>query len=1166
MNRIPRNPSKLGRFLKQGYPPASNRLTRVAAALLGAALFMVLAACQPQTIEVEIPVTRIVEVPVETVVEKPVEVQVTRVVEKPVEVVVTRVVEKPVEVVVTRLVEKPVEVVVTRLVEKPVEVVVTRLVEKSVEAVVTPAPESVNVAQFGSARVSSGTHSAFAAIDGDTETPWSAGGHPAQWFEVILERFALVDRIEMVVAQSPAGETSHQIWIGDASGASTKLHEYTDVHTSDGQTLILPLDPPLVLDRVMILTTKSPSWVAWREVRVFGVSTLQPQFAGPPPDWPQIKLRGDLEMPVQITNAGDGSGRLFVVEQKGRIRVVSDGVLLPTPFLDISEQVSCCHEQGLLSVAFPPDYDEKQHFYINYTNSEGDAVIARYRVTSDQNVADPQSAEIILRIDQPHKIHNGGHMEFGPKDGYLYIGTGDGGAQSDPENLAQDPSTLLGKMLRIDVESGVSPYTIPASNPFVQTAGYRDEIWALGLRNPWGFSFDKQTGDLYIGDVGYRKFEEINYQPASSKGGENYGWAILEGIHCHVPPYEPVAFCDAEGFTPPVAEYPHSQGCAVIGGPVYRGTRSTSMRGIYFYADFCTGRIWGLRQVGDTWESALLYDAPFRITAIGEDEDGNLYVTNYNEGFTLALEARIQAPAATPVEAVVAQAPERPNIALFGSVRASSGTQSASHAIDGDPETSWTSRVYPVQWLEVTFDRFYLVDRIEMVVAQSPAGETSHEIWIGEASGTSTKLHEYIDVPTSDGQTLSLPLDPPLVLNQVAILTTKSPSWVAWREVRVLGSLTTQPQFAGPPLDWPQINLRGDLELPVQITNAGDGSGRLFVVEQKGRIRVISDGALLPTPLLDISGQVSCCHEQGLLSVAFPPDYAKKRYFYVNYTNTEGDTVIARYRLTSDSNVADSRRAEIILRIDQPNAIHNGGHMAFGPNDGYLYIGAGDGGPVGDPENRAQDPSTLLGKLLRIDVESGVSPYAIPDDNPFAQTAGYRGEIWALGLRNPWGFAFDKQTGDLYIGDIGEGEFEEVNYQPTSSKGGENYGWAICEGIRCNNPTPSSSTGFTQPVAEYQHSHGCAIVDDPIYRGSQFVSLHGIYLYTDFCSGRIWGLRNIDGKWVSALLYDAPFRITSIGEDEDGKLYITNYNDGSILALEGQIQASAATPSVAPEQ
>ena len=1115
---------------------------------------MILTACQPQIVELDKPVTRIIE--------KPIEVGVTRIVKEPVEVQVTRLVEKPVEVVVTRVVEKPVEVVVTRVVEKTVEVVVTRLVEKPGEPVVTPPPESINVARSGSARVSSGTHSAFAAIDGDPQTSWSAGGHPDQWIEVRFDRFHLIDRIEMVVAQAPAGETSHQIWVGDASGASTKLHEYTDFPTSDGQTLSLPVDPPLVLDRVSILTTKSPSWVAWREVRVFGVSTLQPQFAGPPLDWPQIKLRGNLELPIQITNAGDGSGRMFVVEQKGRIRIISDGALLPTPFLDISGQVSCCHEQGLLSVAFPPDYAKKRYFYVNYTNTEGDTVIARYRLTSDSNVADSRRAEIVLRIDQPNAIHNGGHMAFGPNDGYLYIGTGDGGPAGDPENRAQDPGTLLGKMLRIDVESGVSPYAIPASNPFAETAGYRGEIWALGLRNPWGFAFDKQTGDLHVGDVGESEFEEVNYQPASSKGGENYGWAILEGIHCHVGPYEPTAFCDAEGFTQPVAEYQHSQGCAIIGGPVYRGSQFISMQGIYFYADFCSGRIWGLRRIDGKWESALLYDAPFQITAIGEDENGNLYVTNYNQGFILALEARIQPLAATPVETVVAQAPERPNIALFGSARVSSGIDSASHAIDGDAETSWESRLYPVQWLEVTFDRFYLVDRIEMVVAQSPAGETSHQIWVGDAAGTSTKLHEYINVPTSDGQTLSLPVDPPLVLNQVSILTTKSPSWVSWREVRVLGSLTTQPQFAGPPPDWPQIDLRGDLELPVQITNAGDGSGRLFVVEQKGRIRVISDGVLLPTPFLDISGQVSCCQEQGLLSVAFPPDYAKKRYFYVNYTNTEGDTVIARYRLTSDPNVADSRRAEIILRIDQPNAIHNGGHMAFGPNDGYLYIGTGDGGPVGDPENRAQDPSTLLGKLLRIDVESGVFTYSIPDDNPFAQTAGYRGEIWALGLRNPWGFAFDRRTGDLYIGDIGEGEVEEINYQPASSQGGENYGWAICEGIRCNNPDAGSLTGFTQPVAEYQHSHRCAIVDDPIYRGPQFVSMYDIDLYADFCSGRIWGLRQIGDTWESALLYDAPFKISAIGEDEDGNLYVTNYTRGLIVALEGRIQAPGAAPTV----
>ena len=223
---------------------------------------------------VEIAITRIVEMPVE--------VEVTRVVEKPAEVVVTRVVEKPVEVVVTRVVEKPVEVVVTRVVEKPVEVVVTSKAEPPVETQVTPAAESINVALFGSVRVSTGIESALVAIDDDIETAWSARAGPVQWLEVRLDRFHLVDALEMVVAQAPAGVSSHQIWVGNASGTSTKLHEFTDVPTSDGQTLTLQLDPPLVLDRVMILTTKSPSWVGWREVRVFGDATLQPQFAGPP--------------------------------------------------------------------------------------------------------------------------------------------------------------------------------------------------------------------------------------------------------------------------------------------------------------------------------------------------------------------------------------------------------------------------------------------------------------------------------------------------------------------------------------------------------------------------------------------------------------------------------------------------------------------------------------------------------------------------------------------------------------------------------------------------------------------------------------------------------------------------------------------------------------------
>ena len=307
--------------------PEKSWLIQFRMALLCAATLVTLPACQPQIIEVDRPVTRVVE--------KPVEIAVTRIVEKPVEAEVTRVVEISVEVEVTRIVEKPVEVEVTRVVEIPVEVIVTRWVEESVEEGATPVPERANVAPLGSIRATAGLESRKYAIDRDPETFWSSGLPPVQSLQVTLDKFYLVDRIEMVVEQAPAGETTHQIWIGTASGTLTKFHEFTDVATSDGQTLSLELNPPRVMDRVMILTTKGSSWVAWSELRVFAESTLQPKVAGITPDWPHVKVRGGLEMPVQITNAGDGSGRLFVVEQKGRIRVISDVGLLSTPFLDI---------------------------------------------------------------------------------------------------------------------------------------------------------------------------------------------------------------------------------------------------------------------------------------------------------------------------------------------------------------------------------------------------------------------------------------------------------------------------------------------------------------------------------------------------------------------------------------------------------------------------------------------------------------------------------------------------------------------------------------------------------------------------------------------------------------------------------------------------------------
>jgi glucose/arabinose dehydrogenase len=332
--------------------------------------------------------------------------------------------------------------------------------------------------------------------------------------------------------------------------------------------------------------------------------------------------------PLNIAHAGDGSGRLFVVERGGRIRIIKDGAVLPVPFLDVSAKVRTAGgEQGLLGLAFSPDYASNGHFYVNYTDLQGTSVIARYSVASNPDVANASSETVLLTLEQPYANHNGGHIAFGPNDGYLYIGFGDGGSANDPLGSGQNTDTLLGKILRIDVESGVQPYAIPATNPYAQTAGYRPEIWALGLRNPWRFAFDRATGDLYIADVGQTLWEEVNFQPASSPGGENYGWNIMEGAHC----FQSVT-CDTTGLTLPVAEYDHSLGCSITGGVVYRGAAYPALRGTYLYADYCSGRIWSLKRDGVAWEASLLLDTPYRITAFGEDEDGNVYLTHYTSG------------------------------------------------------------------------------------------------------------------------------------------------------------------------------------------------------------------------------------------------------------------------------------------------------------------------------------------------------------------------------------------------------------------------------------------------------------------------------------------------------------------------------------------------------
>lgn len=340
-----------------------------------------------------------------------------------------------------------------------------------------------------------------------------------------------------------------------------------------------------------------------------------------------------LEQPTGVTNAGDGSGRLFVTQQTGQARVIEGGEVRETPFLDLSDEVSTGGERGLLDLEFHPDYAENGRFFVHYSDLQGDTVVSEFRVSEDPNVADPNSERVLLTVPQPYPNHNGGELAFGP-DGYLYIGLGDGGAGGDPEENGQDPSTLLGAVLRIGVD-GEEPYTIPADNPFASGEGGAPEVWAYGLRNPWRFSFDRETGDLWIADVGQNAFEEVNLQSANSAGGENYGWDIMEASSCfnEENAEEPLESCDQEGLTLPVLEYPHSEGQSVTGGFVYRGEAIPALVGTYVFGDFVSGTIWGgVSSEDGTWSREELLSAGFPVVAFGEDEAGELYVADYGGG------------------------------------------------------------------------------------------------------------------------------------------------------------------------------------------------------------------------------------------------------------------------------------------------------------------------------------------------------------------------------------------------------------------------------------------------------------------------------------------------------------------------------------------------------
>jgi len=331
-----------------------------------------------------------------------------------------------------------------------------------------------------------------------------------------------------------------------------------------------------------------------------------------------------LTQPLDVQNAGDGSNRLFIVERAGVIKVVENGTLLDAPFLDIRDRVEDGHnEQGLLGLAFHPDYEKNGYFYVNYIDLKNNTVIARFRISEDANIADPASEKTSLYVSQPFHNNNGGMLAFGV-DGFLYIATGDGGDWSDPYDNAQNTHSLLGKILRIDVDRG-APYAIPADNPFANGEDGAPEVWVYGLRNPWRFTIDPLTGNMFIGDVGQFGYEEVDFIEAGSPNGLNFGWDYREGFHRFNSVDE---FPKDYDFVEPIFDYDHKMGCAIISGVVYRSVWE-NWRGLYLAGDYCTGKIWAMKQLGSEWQVQLLYETKKTIAAFGADEAGDIYIVDH---------------------------------------------------------------------------------------------------------------------------------------------------------------------------------------------------------------------------------------------------------------------------------------------------------------------------------------------------------------------------------------------------------------------------------------------------------------------------------------------------------------------------------------------------------
>lgn len=395
-----------------------------------------------------------------------------------------------------------------------------------------------------------------------------------------------------------------------------------------------------------ILATSLSAWSGFAiilTVMISPVATLAqdtPAFDPATFDVGLVEVASGFDGPLLVATPLDDAERLFVVEKGGTIQVLVDGEIVAEPFLDIVDRVgSEGSELGLLGLAFAPDYAESGLFYVNYTDQNGNTVVSRFSTGDDPNRADPASETVILQQEQPRANHNGGALDFGP-DGFLYIGFGDGGGQGDPDGNGQDLSTWLGKILRIDVDPASATdgmtYAIPDDNPFVDDADAAPEVWAHGLRNPWRFTFDRETGDMWVGDVGQNEIEEVTLLPVADGTGQNLGWNITEGTNCYVEPE-----CDMSGLIGPTLEYTHEVGgCSVTGGYVYRGEAMPDLRGVYVFADYCSGLLWGAGQDAEgAWVMSEPIDTGLSISSFGEDTAGEVYLTDISGGTVYRLTA-----------------------------------------------------------------------------------------------------------------------------------------------------------------------------------------------------------------------------------------------------------------------------------------------------------------------------------------------------------------------------------------------------------------------------------------------------------------------------------------------------------------------------------------------